>query len=90
MRQLFIIRFTVEGSGEFPTDMLRYDSCVPVNESDARAIARRYDDSMDPLARRQVQVETRGRDRYWLPTEERWRSFTWRVVPGSLEYTKHV
>ncbi len=62
--------FTVEGYGEFPFDMLRYDSCWPKSEGhDSYALGNRD--------QRRVVLQTwseRG------PTVGRWESFTWRVI----------
>jgi hypothetical protein len=67
-----IERFTVVGRGEFPYDMLRYDSCCPDRSEDASAMR-------DGVGQRQVQLR-----RYAVnsggPTVERWQSFGWSVV----------
>jgi hypothetical protein len=61
----------VEGGGDFPFDMLRYDCCYPELESEARAM----------LAERRRQVTlTRVSLNPDLPTFGRWRSFGWTVV----------
>lgn len=71
-----IIRFrlTVEGSGAFPIDMLRYDHCWPASEIDSGRMDRDWGGEM-----RQVQLFT-DQHRHWQPTVDRWRSFTWRVL----------
>lgn len=73
--------FTVEGSGEFPVDMLRYDNCWPVGSEDAISIHLRYgaigEDQLFGKMRR-VRLATTYPS---APTDGRWRSFTWRVVP---------
>lgn len=61
----------VEGSGDFPFDMLRYDSCVPLDEQDARAIER-SERRRIVLARRAVNDDG--------GTPGRWASFGWRRV----------
>jgi hypothetical protein len=64
--------FTVEGSGTFPFDMLRYDCCWPYSEG--------YDSGqLEPHERgkRRVVLATRWRN---APTVGRWNSFNWRVV----------
>lgn len=70
--------FRVRGGGEFPFDMLRYDACRPVRESEARSMARSYADDVSPGLR----VVTLGHtgDRSWTPTDRRWASFGWKVV----------
>lgn len=72
------ILFTVEGSGDFPTDMLRYDGCTPVHEGGEDGgggilTPERHDERIVPR---------RVRLRSWKGqiTEERWRSFGWRVL----------
>ena len=62
----------VEGSGDFPMDMLRYDSAFPATEHDS-AIAQNYHD------RRSVALLLRGVNDSG-PTVRRWSSFTWQVV----------
>lgn len=71
-----LIKFTVEGSGPFPLDMLRYDSAHPSSETDAN----------------RAQDAERGRRRVTLlstawkaPTVGRWESFGWHVVPTTEE-----
>jgi hypothetical protein len=69
--------FTVEGSGEFPFDMLRYDSCWPKSEG--------HDSG-------QLSHHAHGKRRVVLvtcyegaPTPGRWESFNWCYVgPGEL------
>lgn len=90
-RKLYVVRFTVRGASEFPFDMLRYDSCHPRHEPDARAMGRLYARN-DPQATepREVVLESRGRDRHWEPTAARWQSFLWNVVPDSIETHEHA
>lgn len=75
--------FTVEGRGEFPTDMLRYDACWPYGSADAAAILQSI-----VVAERGVGSETRrinlSTDWRPAPTVGRWDSFGWRVVPTDL------
>lgn len=71
--------FVVEGSGHFPTDMLRRDKCYPRNEDDSNALDR------DDWAGRRVCLERvvigeRTEGAYWQPTIGRWESYGWRVV----------
>lgn len=76
---------TVEGTGAFPIDMLRYDTCYPATEKDANAIRETFLDSKGvtrvTLNRRSVS------DRE--PQYARWQSFGWHVVatgpcPGAM------
>lgn len=60
--------FTVEGRGEFPEDMLRYDECAPLNYADTRAMKQR--------GLRMVTLTGRKH----TPTFARWESFGWKVV----------
>jgi len=87
MRKRGRIRFTVEGSGDFPFDMLRYDHCWPEGEAESYKISLTYancnsreDDTYPGLRRVTLQSDSPH-----APTEGRWRSFTWRVLPGSVE-----
>lgn len=70
---VFIQRFSVEGAGQFPFDMLRYDECVPETEHDSYALLQ--DDE-----RRAVRLVRYGRTERG-PTVGRWESFLWRVRP---------
>lgn len=71
------VTFVVRGRGEFPIDMLRYDSAVPLNGSDVTSVATDW----APGAARNVTLR-----RFYpaggvaAPTVERWRSFGWVVV----------
>lgn len=65
--------FTMEGSGKFPLDMLRYDSCAPSTEFDAAAIAK--DGQRRVTLRRFYPVG--GSE---MPTLGRWESFGWKYV----------
>jgi len=72
-----LTRFTVEGRGKFPWDMLRYDLACPREGGDAYR--------MEGDEQREVELltcTTRG------PTIERWRSFGWVVttIDGNLVY----
>lgn len=70
--KLKLFRYTVEGQGELPHDMLRYDSAWPEQETDAALLAHHQ---------RQYRVITILGLR--TPTVERWQSFGWTVnVPA--------
>lgn len=73
------VLFTVEGAGPLPLDMLRYDSCFPATEEDA-ATAVQYPGECKGRRRIKLIRRTAGLPE---PTEARWRSFGWRVVPIS-------
>ncbi len=70
-------QFTVSGSGAFPFDMLRYDSCWPANAEDSAKI--------EAIARgesgRGVSINLWTSDRnFEVPTIGRWESFNWKVT----------
>ncbi len=77
--------FTVRGRGEFPLDMLRYDSCWPQQSVDADKISPTYDtlssESREDLGRRDVFLckHTRLKTEP-VATTGRWHSFGWDVV----------
>jgi len=56
--------FYVTGSGEFPTDMLRYDGCWPATTDDAIKLSSKN--------RRTIKLLS-----YREPTLGRWQSFVW-------------
>jgi hypothetical protein len=69
------ITFTVEGSAQFPFDMLRYDQCWPksgidIVNLDAHNTGRLYDEI------RQVTLVTNKSK----ITPKRWASFGWEVI----------
>jgi len=64
-------RITVEGSGVFPIDMLRYDQCWPRTEQDAAKASIDWAGEM-----RQVDLLSD----HHRQTPDRWASFTWKIV----------
>lgn len=68
-------KFTVEGSGPFPVDMLRYDACWPESERKSSWI----ESSIRHETSGVVGVELLT-DRHDAPTLRRWESFGWRVT----------
>jgi hypothetical protein len=70
-----LYEFTVEGKGEFPFDMLRYDSCWPKRETEDVVVMAPHHRSS--LLRELRQVTLVG---IHEPTEGRWSSFGWRVI----------
>lgn len=69
--------FTVEGRGEFPLDMLRYDRCWPKRESeDVGAIEKSFRQTQLGAADLYA-VRLRGLRE---PEAARWKSFGWRVT----------
>jgi len=67
--------YWVTGFGEFPLDMLRYDSCWPATGSDVSGLNRPEIDPFKPT-RKPRSVLLRS---YNAPTIERWSSFQWSV-----------
>lgn len=77
---MYFQKFTVEGSGRFPFDMLRYDACWPYEEyKDSGKLGGDY---AEPV--RQVTLARLVERKDVQPTVGRWNSFDWRVVPGSV------
>jgi hypothetical protein len=70
--------FNVTGSGQFPLDMLRYDSCYPATQTDVTKIT---DSIVDyrALGTRTVKVICRASRKGWEPAAVRWASFGWTV-----------
>lgn len=81
-RPRFEIYFLVRGSGEFPIDMLRYDSACPATEQDSHAM-RREEEKRVVLLRRFTldKPPTVG-------NEARWRSFGWEPLAWSEDVEK--
>ncbi len=65
--------FIVEGSGHFPMDMLRYDSCFPTDEGETYCM-RHYNSK-----KAQITLKTHQR---WI-TDKRWESFNWKIIKAS-------
>jgi hypothetical protein len=70
------ITFTVQGRGQFPTDMLRYDLCWPASGNDSHAIEITYGQGWTAP----YSVTLKGLK---LPTTGRWESFGWKVVASN-------
>lgn len=68
----------VEGRGDFPFDMLRYNSCFPLEETDANRIERSTERRRIVLCRRSANDDP--------GTPARWESFSWKVLLGTTEY----
>lgn len=94
-KKVEVVRFVVEGIGGFPFDMLRYDCCFPVHESEARQLERRSvicgsaglpDGSHDHKTREDAiacvrrRVLLEHRGNGQAPTSRRWASFGWTVI----------
>ena len=72
-RKPTVRRFTVTGTGRFPLDMLRYDSCWPARQDDVHNISDHGGASWG-RAPSTIMLETHGE-----PTADRWSSFGWVV-----------
>lgn len=68
-----IHEFVVEGSHDFPFDMLRYDACWPRTQEDTPKVGYRPRGKSAP--KRQVTLVS-----HKAPTPDRWASFGWDVV----------
>ena len=66
-------RFEVTGKGQFPFDMLRYDQCFPLYQSDSQIMRYPSDDD-------QVVALGHWGPSSWEPTKARWRSYHWTVT----------
>lgn len=81
MAKRYITTFKVKGSGYFPFDMLRYDSCTPSSSQDAAELSWHSFKDDEP---RIVKLQCNHEGKEWTPTEARWRSFGWTVLPDSI------
>lgn len=76
-------KFVVESDENcfnFPFDMLRYDSCYPADGDSVKEML----ESLEPSIRN---CRRTGNGKFtvtllsqYLPTEDRWKSFSWKVV----------
>lgn len=74
IRKLYV--FEVEGTGSFPIDMLRYDSCWPKSEgSDSLEVESSFRPRKAGNIRRRVTLIGLSE-----PTGARWASFGWKVL----------
>ena len=71
------ITFQVRGSGEFPFDMLRYDQCWPAKEEDSYRMG--YPEYRTVTLKKVTSKDMKA------TTDDRWKSFCWEVVPGSIQ-----
>jgi hypothetical protein len=76
--------FTVEGRGDFPLDMLRFDECWPADGDSAINLIKKDKEDRAPgeTTFRQVHLRT-GQSRNIHP--KRWDSFNWKVVKAISE-----
>lgn len=64
--------YVVTGSGRFPLDMLRYDACWPVHESETMCI--------EASLTKRINVLSVTLNSLKDPTPERWESFGYTVM----------
>ena len=76
--KMYPVKFVVEGRGDFPIDMLRYDRAVPMTEHDSGVIA--YESG-----KRRVHLIRYSAAGKSGPCQQRWDSFNWLVI--SIEYS---
>lgn len=79
MWNMWIHEFEVEGSGPFPTDMLRHDECYPKNSESASQIALSYSPGSEGETRKII-LKHLNRYKHWKPDREQWKSFGWKVM----------
>lgn len=72
--------FAVEGSGPFPFDMLRYDTCYPDNHEDVVKILCSATQDKQSTGIYRISLARRVESKKDLPTYKRWESFGWRVL----------
>jgi hypothetical protein len=80
---LHLRHFTVRGRGEFPLDMLRYESCWPYSGEDVAHIEPSYATAQnrEELAMREVRLcKYASSKRGPFVTIGRWDSFNWQVI----------
>lgn len=72
--------FEVTGSGLFPFDMLRYDTCWPHSQEDVSKI-----ENPGMMDKRTVKLVRVTKNKNALPTTDRWASFGWIFHPATIE-----
>lgn len=87
---LFEQTFQVQGTALFPVDMLRYDGCHPATEIDAHEIERSHNVEKSSLVPIKITLVRWTQQGQWMPTEERWKSQGWRVLPLSINARRKV
>jgi hypothetical protein len=80
--------FEVRGEGDFPFDMLRYDRCWPAREGEDTAYMAKAHYQREKLPLRTIKVVRYVFHRQEMPTSDRWKSFWWEVVEGSVKTEK--
>ena len=72
-----MVPFVVEGQGFFPLDMLRYDSCWPVDSDAVAEIHESVERGVGNPVHHRVRMLSANPTG---PTVDRWESFGWTVV----------
>jgi len=83
MARRYTHKFTVEGSGNFPFDMLRYDRCWPSTQDDVTTMVPHNSEHFIPI--RQVTLTASANHSIWEPTTGRWANFGWPVIEHTKE-----
>jgi len=71
------VTYLVEGIGQFPLDMLRYDGSWPTSQED---VAKIHENLSGERPRRRELISLTTVSRLGSPETSRWESFMWRVV----------
>lgn len=81
------LHYTVQGRGDFPLDMLRYDECDFANEAErASALGHHVPSTHTPGRRNINMVSESGRQ----PTVARWESFGWTVHDSDSDAVRKI
>lgn len=73
-QKIYVTKLVVRGTGDFPFDMIRYDSCSPWDTKDAHTIMMCGTSAVAKVTLRRVSPNPTA------PSIDRWRSFGWEVV----------
>lgn len=88
----YITTFEVNGNGNFPTDMLRYDNCMPATHEDVQEIM----ETANPRSHRRqhpslgdpIKLVKHHDQKDPNLTQGRWRSFLWGIDSTSIVTVK--
>lgn len=89
---MYTIYFTVEGTLNFPLDMLRYDHCFPLTQDDVAAVA----DALGIYGRARerktfrIALARNQKTKVEQLTPDRWLSFGWSIDPKSIRIEKRT
>ena len=87
---MYTTTFKVKGSGTFPVDMLRYDTCYPKDSRDALRIGGlEGSDEVGVKSIVYLQIN-HGRKNDAHITPERWKSFGWEAITARLDDDLHL